>query len=211
MKLTKYEHAALILEEQGAHLVVDPGVLSSSFEAPKNTIAIVITHQHPDHIDPQKIQAILAANPEVQIFSTQDVADAHPDFTFHVIHPSDIQQIGPFKLEFFGGDHAVIHPGTPVVQNVAVLVNETLYYPGDSFTLPHREVQVLAVPAAAPWLKIQEAMDYISAVKPHHVIPTHDAVLSTAGQSFHDMWLKQACEQASSTYRRVLPGESINI
>lgn len=211
MKLTKYEHAAIILEDQGAKLVIDPGVLSAAFEPQPNTVGIIITHQHPDHLDPQKIQAIQAANPDVQIFSTQDVADAHPEFTIHIVHPSDIQQIGPFKLEFFGGDHAVIHPHTPVVQNVSVLVNETFYYPGDSFTLPHRNIDVLAVPAAAPWLKIQEAMDYVTAVKPQTVIPTHDAVLSSAGQSFHDMWLKQATEQANGTYQRVATGESIDI
>lgn len=211
MKLTKYEHAALVLEDQGVHLVIDPGVLSRSCEIPVTTAGIVITHQHPDHLDVQKLHAIRAKNPDVKIFSTQDVADTQTDLNVRVVRPSDIQQVGPFKLEFFGGDHAVIHPATPVVQNVGVLVNDAFYYPGDSFTLPHRDIHTLAVPAAAPWMKIQEAMDYLTDVKATLNIPTHDAVLSEAGQSFHDMWLQTAAESIGVQYRRIHPGEMIEI
>lgn len=211
MKLTKYEHACIVLEDQNASLIIDPGALSSSFTVRPDVVGVVITHQHPDHLSEETLQQIIAANPEAKIFSTQDVADTHTNLPIHIVHPSDIQQIGPFTLGFSGGDHATIHSATPVVQNIGVCVNDSFYYPGDSFTLPHKDIAVLAVPAAAPWLKVQEAMDYITAVKATLNIPTHDAVLSSAGQTFHDMWLKQAAEQSGNQYKRLEIGETIEV
>jgi probable F420-dependent oxidoreductase len=74
--------------------------------------------------------------------------------------------VGDFTLRFFGGTHAVIHSSIPTIENVGVLVNEELYYPGDSYAVPEGiEVDTLAAPLGAPWLKIGEAMDYVLAVK----------------------------------------------
>ncbi|MFP3381565.1 hypothetical protein SB767_35190, partial [Bacillus sp. SIMBA_069] len=79
------------------------------------------------------------------------------DFDITVVHPGDSVEAGPFSLRFFGGRHAVIHESIPVVDNVGVLVNDTLYYAGDSFSIPEGvEVDVLAAPAGAPWMKIAE-------------------------------------------------------
>jgi len=36
---------------------------------------------------------------------------------------------------------------------------------------------VLATPAAAPWMKISEAVDYLRAVAPTHAVPIHQAII----------------------------------
>src|SRR5690606_15857981 len=76
MKITKYEHACLLIEEQGTRVIIDPGNFSPSISNDcDNIAAVVVTHVHADHFDPEKLQAILAKNPACQIFTTQEVAN----------------------------------------------------------------------------------------------------------------------------------------
>jgi hypothetical protein len=55
----------------------------------------------------------------------------------------------------------------------------------------------------APWLKIGEAMDYMSAVKPRFAFPTHDAVLSDTGKKFADRLLTGLAERYGIEYKRL--------
>ena len=55
----------------------------------------------------------------------------------------------------------MIYPDVPMIPNNAYLVDDTHLHPGDSFTPPSGQVEVLFVPTAAPWLKIAEAIDYL--------------------------------------------------
>lgn len=211
MTLTKYEHACLVLEDEGKRLIIDPGQFTVSLPALDNVVAIVITHIHSDHIDEEKVRNIRAANPDVQILSVEQVAKAFADLPVTTVNPGEGIEVSPFRLEFFGGDHAVIHPSRPQDQNIGVLVNDRLYYPGDSFALPHREIKVLAAPAAAPWLKISEAMDFVASVQSDIAFPTHDAILSENGQKIHDSMIAMMAEQAGVQYQRLKIGETLEV
>lgn len=211
MTITKYEHACLTAEEAGMKLIIDPGRFSPSLPKVENVAAIVITHVHTDHIDEPRVKQIITDNPEVKIFSTQEVADTFHNLNIIVVEPGSMHQIGPFTLAFFGGDHAVIHPSFPKTQNVGVLINSTLYYPGDSFALPGRPIKALAAPAAAPWLKIGEAMDFISEVKPELAFPTHDAILSDEGKQVFDSMLEPFVKDVGITYQRLKTSQSITV
>lgn len=211
MTITKYEHACFVVEDTGAKLVVDPGKFSPSLPKLTNVAAIVITHVHMDHIDEHKVKQIITDNPEVKVFSTQQVADAHPNIKVVVVSPGSMHQIGPFTLAFFGGQHATIHPSFDKTQNVGVLINSTIYYPGDSFALPGRPIKVLAAPAAAPWLKISEAMDFISETKPELAFPTHDAILSDEGKQICDSTLEPFAKKSGTNYQRLKTGQSITV
>ena len=77
-----------------------------------------------------------------------------------------------------GGTHAVIHPEIPVIDNISYLVGDgdhpaRLMHPGDALFIPGEPVDVLATPAAAPWMKISEAVDYLRAVAPARAVPIH--------------------------------------
>lgn len=211
MTITKYEHACLVVEENGTKLVIDPGKFSSSLPKLENVAAVIITHVHGDHIDEPKVKQIITDNPGIKIFSTQQVADSFPNIKSITVNPGSMHQVGNFTLSFFGGQHATIHPSFPPTQNVGVLVNSVLYYPGDSFALPGRPIKVLAAPAAAPWLKIGEAMDFIDEVKPELAFPTHDAILSDEGMQVFDSMLEPFAKKANTTYQRLKTGQSITI
>ena len=234
MKLTKFEHAALILEVSGHRLVIDPGSFTAALTETSETVAIVITHEHADHWTLDHLRRILAVNPGIPVFGPAGVAAAvaaavsaaaeadqvsdtsrdgsstrTPIVT--VVQAGDTVVAGPFKLSFFGATHAVIHSSIPVVDNIGVLVNSQLYYAGDAFTVPDGiSVDVLAVPAGAPWLKISDVIDYVLAIKPRRSFPAHEMLLSRAGKDLSNARIKAATEQVGGVFVPLEPGESLD-
>lgn len=211
MRITKYEHATLLLTVGDENLVVDPGVFLTPPEF-SDVTAIVITHEHADHWTPEQLRRILDKNPEAQIFGPQGVAAAAGDeFDVEVVKAGDVVEAGPFKLEFFGGAHEIIHESIPGIDNLGVLVNDELYYAGDSYTQPGVAVGTLAAPIGAPWLRIGDAMDYVLAVAPKRAFYTHDMTLSVAGKSMAAARLTWATEQGGGTFTELQPGETLDV
>lgn len=210
MQLTKYEHACFVVEKQGASLVVDPGVLTTDFTPPENVAAIVITHQHPDHFDLDHINDILDDNPTAVIVGPGAVTSQLPQFETRTAHAGERLMIGGFEIDVYGKKHAVIHPSLPDIENIGVLIDDRIFYPGDALTIPEKSADVLLVPLGAPWLKESEAIEYMQAVDARLTVPTHDATLSRAGRDIYDAWLQQFARQGSTTYRRI-DGETLSV
>ncbi|WP_025157413.1 MBL fold metallo-hydrolase [Leifsonia aquatica] len=212
MRLTKFEHAALLLEDSGKKLFVDPGSFTTPLTDTANTVAVVITHEHADHWTPEQLNRVLELNPDAQIFAPEGVARAAADFDVTVVHAGDTVEAGPFTLRFFGGVHAVIHSSIPTVDNLGVLINDELYYAGDSFTIPEGvEVDVLAAPSGAPWMKVADVMDYVLAVKPKRSFPTHEMVLSRAGKDMSNARIAWATEQNGGEHFALEPGDTLDL
>lgn len=209
MTITKYEHSCLSIEEQGSRLIIDPGVWSSSLTDLTNIIGVVITHEHGDHFNKPLLARIVGANPQATIYTVGPVADQLHNYKVEVPVPGTNVLIGPFQLSFYAQQHQQIHPMVPICENIGVLVNDTLFYPGDSFVNPYKPIDILAVPAAAPWMKVAEAMNYIIALRPRLVFPTHNAVLSDVGATVQDVHLSRAAEKAGSTYQTLAVGETL--
>jgi L-ascorbate metabolism protein UlaG (beta-lactamase superfamily) len=210
VRITKYEHATLQLGVGDENLVIDPGMFLSHPDVP-DVVAIVLTHEHSDHWTAEQLGRILEKNADARILGPQGVADAAADFEVEVVAAGDVIEIGSFKLEFFGGRHAVIHESIPVIDNVGVLINDELYYGGDSYTVPEVEVGTLAAPIGAPWLKVGEAMDYVLAVKPKRAFYVHDMTLSVAGKQMAAARLAWATEQGGGTFTELQPGETLDV
>ena len=146
------------------------------------------------------------------ILAPSGVARAAEGVDIRVVVPGETVEVGAWRLRFFGGNHAIIHPTLPVVENVGVFVDERLYYPGDSFFIPLGvEVDTLAAPAGAPWLKISEAMDFVSMVAPKRAFGTHDGVLSAAGVGLVHDRLKAVTEAKGGEYFPLKPGDFIDV
>ena len=187
MRLTKFGHSCLLVEEGQATILLDPGTLSGGFEALEGLTAVLFTHQHADHLDPERLRGLLDRNPRARVVSDQGSAGPLGEAGVEVEVVADGQEleVGGVGVRVAGRDHAVIHPDIPVVPNVGYLVGGRLFHPGDAFTPPGEPVEVLAVPAGAPWLKMAEPVDYLRAVRPRVAVPVHDKVLSEAGRSLH--------------------------
>jgi L-ascorbate metabolism protein UlaG (beta-lactamase superfamily) len=203
MQLTKFNHACFMVTKQGQTVVVDPGKFSSDFVTPDTVTAVVVTHEHPDHLDPTRLRAITDRNPDAIIYAHQSLAGKLSGFPLRTVAAGDTVTVGAFTLAFFGGTHATIVSNVPAVANLGVLINSLLYYPGDSFVDPGVPVEVLALPACAPWLKVSEATTFLTAIHPQLAFPTHDAILSDSGKEIYDAWYQAAGDAANISYQRL--------
>ncbi len=203
MKITKYKHACLVLEKDQKSLVIDPGDQSDDFVVPENVVAVVITHAHPDHLDMDKLQKIVSDNPGVVVIGHGDVVGDIKMTKVQTVTAGDAVEASPFHLEFFGEKHAQIHASIPLVTNLGVLVNESLYYPGDSYTLPEKLVDTLALPTSGPWLKVGETVDFALAVKPRQAFSTHDVHLSEPAVALVDRLVPMLTEASGMRYLRI--------
>ncbi len=211
MKLTKYSHACFIVEKAGRAIIVDPGAWSTDVEVPENVIGVVVTHEHADHCDIKQLTDIVANNPQVTIYAHADVLAHLPGLPTQSVSVGEIVHVRDFVLEFVGGEHALIHESIPRIANLGVIVDELLYYPGDSFALPGKAIPNIMIPASAPWMKISEAMDFLVDSQAARFFPTHDAILSEAGKNLVDTMLKKVAENANATYERIASGDSIEL
>jgi L-ascorbate metabolism protein UlaG (beta-lactamase superfamily) len=208
MRLTKLGHSCLLVEEGGARLLLDPGTLSGGFEELEGLTAVLFTHQHADHLDRERLRGLLDHNPRARVISDRGSAEPLGQAGVEVEVVADGQEldVGGVGVRVAGRDHAVIHPDIPVVPNVGYLVGGRLFHPGDAFTEPGQPVEVLAVPAAAPWLKVSEPIDYLRAVRPKVAVPVHDQVLSDAGRSIVYRQLEQLGAKGGATLRSLDDG-----
>ncbi|HMH58733.1 MAG TPA: MBL fold metallo-hydrolase [Galbitalea sp.] len=211
MRITKYEHACFVASIGDKKLVVDPGSFTVPLPDTNGVVAVVVTHEHGDHWTPEHLQRIQDNSPDVRFFGPAGVAAAATDFEFTVVKDGEKITVDPFELEFFGENHAEIHSSFPIVDNVGVLVNGTVFYPGDSFTQGPPNVDLLAVPASAPWLKIGEVMDYVLAAKPKRSFPTHEMVNSVIGNGMANARIQATTEEGGGEFFPLQPGESIEV
>jgi L-ascorbate metabolism protein UlaG (beta-lactamase superfamily) len=211
MKLTKYEHACIVIEKGNSRLVIDPGGFTMPLTDLDGVVAIVITHEHADHWTADQLTRILDRNKGARILGPAGVAAAAEGFSVETVAPGDTVSVDPFDLKFFGGKHAVIHSSIPIVDNVGVLVDDNFYYGGDSYAVPGVEVGTLAVPVGAPWLKIGDVIDYVEAIKPRRSLPVHEAVLSTIGKNMANARVEAATVKGGGEFFALDAEESLEL
>jgi L-ascorbate metabolism protein UlaG (beta-lactamase superfamily) len=180
--LIKFGHSCVRLDEDGRTLVIDPGGFSDAAAALDGADAVLITHEHPDHLDGDAVRAAAARNPALRIFAPASVAEGLADLgdQASAVAPGEAVEAAGFPVRTFGGQHALIHPAIPVVANLAYLIGEAVYHPGDSFTVPPAAVGTLLLPTAAPWSRAAEVIDFAVAVRAPQVFQIHDALVNDA-------------------------------
>lgn len=223
MLVTSYGHAAIALDRDGARLTIDPGGFADAEAALAGATAILITHEHPDHVDAGAIRSRLA-DPAVRVWAPGPVATSLREGLADesaervtAVTPGDRFEVAGFAVTVGGGLHALIHEAVPQAVNVTYLVESdgtVVYHPGDSFDDPPTgdgapPVDVLLVPVSGPWLRLGDAMDFAAGIDAPAVVPIHGALLSEIGWRLVVQWLDTARIGGSYEFHRLASGESI--
>ena len=213
MLFTKLGHSCVRLEKDGAVLVIDPGGWSDAPAALAGAAAVLVTHEHPDHLDADAIRAALSSDPDVTLWANQSICAQFAEFgdRVHEVQHGDALDVAGFSVHVYGVDHALIHRDIPLVVNTGFLVESELFHPGDSLTVPEEPVGTLLVPISAPWLKSGEMIDYFRTVGPARGYAIHDAILNDNGLGLFTRMLSFAAAPAAVPVARLDPGTTLDL
>lgn len=200
----------MLLETGSARLLFDPGKFSSGFEELRDLDAILITHQHFDHLDTDRLPALVRANPGAQLVTDEDTVGeiAKLDLRSTVARPGDQLTLAGATVTVVGGRHATIHPDFAMPTNAGFVVDAgAFYHPGDALFVPVQEIDVLGLPMSAPWLKTSEAIDFLRGVNPRVAVPIHEALLSEIGFQVQQNWITRVAP--GPEFRPLVRGEAV--
>lgn len=191
MRVTHLGHSCLLVEIADTRILIDPGSFSSGFEQLRDLDAVVVTHQHADHLDEERVPDLLAANRQAAVYTDPQSAELLSQTSSDIValEQGSEQRVGPVTIQPVGRLHAVNHDGVPRVTNVGVVLRAdgepSLFHPGDAYDGEPGDVDVFAIPVNAPWCKVSESIDVVRRIAPRALVPIHDALLSEAGRRLY--------------------------
>jgi L-ascorbate metabolism protein UlaG (beta-lactamase superfamily) len=186
MKVTKYGHCCLLIEEKDLRILTDPGSFTTEQDSVKNVDVVLITHEHQDHFHIESLKNILKNNKFAKIITNKGVAKLldKEKIKYELVEDKQHTKIKNVFIEGFGIEHAEMHSSIPRSGNTGYFINNRLFYPGDAFTNPGKNVEILALPVAGPWMKVGEAIDYALELKPKVCFPVHDGIYAKEMRGF---------------------------
>ncbi len=181
MRVSKYIHSCLVVEEGGEKILFDPGLFSFNEgrvnpEIFKDVSTIIITHAHPDHLDVQAVKKI-AEQSGATIITNGDGRDALAKENLQATVLEDgSHQTKNYTIRAIPAKHeSILAPTLP--QNTAYVLNDSFLNPGDSFSdtfTSLKGIKALALAVMAPWNTELAVAHFARSVEPQMVIPVHD-------------------------------------
>ena len=212
MELTKQGHACVVVSDGDRRLVVDPGAFTDPAVL-QGASAVLVTHEHADHVVPEHLRAALEADPALEVWTNPSVAALFEGLgsRVHAVGDGDAITAAGFEVQVHGEWHAVIHPDIPRVRNVGFLVEGQVFHPGDALTVPGTPVPTLLLPLHAPWSKVAELIDYVRAVDADQAYAVHDGLLNDTGLGVVTGLLGERGPGTPTPFSRLAPGESVDL
>lgn len=182
MRIEKFLHSCLRVTHEGQRLLTDPGAfcLADGRVKPEDlgpVDVILLTHEHPDHFEPEALRVIIAKGSPTIL--------AHPPLAEKVraaglpcddLAPGTTRTVSAFTIEAMDTPHGPLP--LPLPPHCGYLINGSLYHPGDSLVFPTgRTIDILALPVAGPWCTVVAAVEATKALRPKVAFPIHDAII----------------------------------
>ncbi|MGW0482316.1 MBL fold metallo-hydrolase [Nonomuraea sp. NPDC003214] len=211
MRLTKYGHACVRLEKDSRALVIDPGMIMPDPAALAGAEAVLVTHEHWDHFDADRLRAAVEEKPDLVIYTCEAVARKLPELAdrVQVVRDGDVVKAAGFEVAVVGERHHVSHPDVPPVGNVGFLVDGEVFHPGDALTVV--DVPTLLVPGQAPWMTVPDLIGYLRAMRPRRAFAVHDGLLNAWGLKVLDGVLESERDGLGADIRRLPVGGTVDL
>jgi L-ascorbate metabolism protein UlaG (beta-lactamase superfamily) len=219
MRFTKFTHACARIEADGVTLLIDPGAFSEP-AALGGANAVLITHEHFDHVEPERLRAAATADPDLLIWTNAAVAaqlaeHAELKDRLRTVAHGDTFTVGPsaggVDVHVYGEKHARMHPDLDPPANIGFHIGGVAFYPGDALTVPEEPVHTLLAPVDAPWLRQTDLLAYVRDVRPQRAHAMHDGLLNEIGLQVISSLDDRMSEIAGTEFRRVPPGEAADL
>jgi L-ascorbate metabolism protein UlaG (beta-lactamase superfamily) len=191
MRLTHLGHACLLVETADTRILVDPGIWAPRAFDQRDLAAVLVTHQHPDHIDQERVPDLLRANPDARFLADPGTVRAlrGRGVEAEAFEEGDEVTVGAARVAGAGQDHALIHDDIPRISNTGMRISAdgepTLFHPGDALDAEPGPVDVLAFPVNAPWMRSREMTAFLRRFNAPYAVPIHDALLSERGRTLY--------------------------
>ena len=213
MRITRFGHSCLLIEEGMARVLIDPGAWSDVPDDVGDLSAICYTHEHADHVDPKVLTRVLEKQKNVAIYANSGAARvlSERNMNSNLIEDNTKFEVAGLEIQGVGNEHAILHHEWPKCANTGLLINSRFFYPGDALTLPPVQVEILALPVAGPWVRVGEAIDYCLQVKPRFAFPVHDGMLKDDRLGSAHRLPAEILPKYGIEFSALLPGQSIEI
>jgi|SRR5690606_37982094 len=194
MQITHLGHSCVLLEVADQRILIDPGNFSD-VSAVRDLTAVLVTHQHPDHADPEQWPGLLAANPHARVLlepeTAEKLAEAAGDQAGRMerMPSGEDLHLGTVTVSPVGQRHAFIHDYVPRIDNVGLVFRSdgepTVFHPGDALDAEPGPVDVLLIPVSAPWARVGDTVSFARRLEPGRVVPIHDGLLNERGRAMY--------------------------
>ncbi len=219
MRVYKFIHSCLVVEEGGDKILFDPGMFSFmqgqvTPDAFNDVGTIIITHNHPDHVDVAALQKIVELSGAMVITNSETQDALTKGGIESIVLDEGSYQSKDFTIRALPANHAkILSPTLP--QNTAYIINDSFLNPGDSFaTLPPtlRGIKALALVVAAPWTTEVVTAKFAETIAPQMVIPVHDGYIKSFFQKMrYDNYDRYFSSKGITFLHLVNPGDGVEI
>lgn len=181
MKISKYLHSCLVFEQDSYKLLFDPGKFSFAEGLVKPEMfadvrGIIITHVHPDHLDPDILKEIIDVS-GAPVYTNEQVGGVLAKHNIpHTVWTDGVYNLGPFKLEAITVVHELILDN-PLPQMMGFIINDKILHPVDSMEdalLKYKGIELLVMVTMAPFTNELRITEFADKLQPRQILPVHD-------------------------------------
>jgi len=191
MRITHLGHACLLVETGGQRILIDPGAFSPGIAEVTGLDAVLVTHQHGDHVDLKRLPAVMEVNPQAMLYAEPQAAVVMDEVGLAPEHTVSGEGLtfGPVQVTPVGEKHALINEALPRIGNLGLVLRSegepSLFHPGDAYDGEPGQIDILALPLNAPWTASRDTVAFAQRISPRFCVPIHDALLSAIGRSLY--------------------------